>query len=225
MVNMKFRNYLTYLRDKSGFTKTRLANELNRSLTVIINWENGKKPPPKIEMLNQICDILHLTAEERKTLIKFSLDERSPNETDWVINNFDASKTDEKVFSVPVISWVLANRFHEIQDPFPPGNSDEYVSTKTRGVSMFALKVKSDCMEPEFKEGDIIVINPEMESKSGDYVIVKNLDSNEATFKQLRKKSGKTFLHPLNEKYKDIELSPSKRYEIVGKVVEKIKKY
>ena len=39
--------------------------------------------------------------------------------------------------------------------------------------------------KPEFIEGEIVVINPHVEAKPGDYVIVKN-DEEETTFKQRR---------------------------------------
>ncbi|MCI0469341.1 MAG: S24 family peptidase [Nitrospirae bacterium] len=40
-------------------------------------------------------------------------------------------------------------------------------------------------MEPEFKEGDIAVINPHVEAKANDYLGIRN-DKEEATFKQLK---------------------------------------
>lgn len=79
-------------------------------------------------------------------------------------------------------------------------------------------------MVPEFVNGDIIIVNPHMEAKPGDYVIVKN-DNGEATFKQLRKYGDTLVLHPLNSKYEDIELKKDIIYRIVGKVVKKEKRY
>ena len=80
-------------------------------------------------------------------------------------------------------------------------------------------------MEPEFVEGDVIIVNPHIEPVPGDYVIVKN-DAEEATFKQLKKFGNLFVLHPLNRKYEDIELRKGgHRYRIVGKVVKKEKKY
>ena len=80
-------------------------------------------------------------------------------------------------------------------------------------------------MEPEFVEGDVIIVNPHIEPVPGDYVIVKN-DAEGATFKQLKKVGKTLFLHPLNPKYEDVELRKGgHRYRIVGKVVKKEKKY
>ena len=63
------------------------------------------------------------------------------------------------------------------------------------------------------------------EAKPGDYVIVKNANNGEATFKQLKKYGDTFILHPLNPKYPDIELKKGTKYRIVGKVVKKEKRY
>lgn len=63
-----------------------------------------------------------------------------------------------------------------------------------------------------------------MKIDPGDYVIVKN-DENEVTLKQLRQYGKIQVLNPLNPKYPDIELSEQRQYVIVGKVVEKKKRY
>lgn len=60
--------------------------------------------------------------------------------------------------------------------------------------------------------------------KSGDYVVVKN-DEEEATFNCLKVYGEMTILHPLNPKYPNIELKKGVKYHIVGKVVEKKKRY
>jgi len=80
-------------------------------------------------------------------------------------------------------------------------------------------------MEAEFVEGDIIIVNPHVEAKPGDFVIVKDDDNGEATFKQLRKYGETIVLHPLNSKYDDIELTARSKYRIVEKVVKKEKRY
>ena len=54
---------------------------------------------------------------------------------------------------------------------------------------------------------------------------VKASCDGEAIFKQLRKYGHTLVLHPLNSKYEDIELKKGRRYRIVGKVVEKKKRY
>lgn len=55
-------------------------------------------------------------------------------------------------------------------------------------------------MEPDFKEGMVIIVEPELDPLPNDYVIVKN-GSEESTFKQLVKDGSDWYLKPLNDRY------------------------
>lgn len=63
----------------------------------------------------------------------------------------------------------------------------------------FALMVLGDSMEPEFIEGDIIVIEPEGLATEGSYVMAWLAD--EWIFRQLVGQAGDWRLQPLNPKY------------------------
>jgi SOS-response transcriptional repressor LexA len=145
-------------------------------------------------------------------------------ETGYIPVNVEPASL-KKLRPIPVISWVMAGKWNEVCDSFQPGDADEWIESDVRGRHVFALRVKGDSMEPEFKEGEIVIVNPHLETKPGGYVIVKNDDSGEATFKQLKKYGETTVLHPLNPKYPDIELKKGTKYRVVGKIVEKKKKY
>jgi SOS-response transcriptional repressor LexA len=80
-------------------------------------------------------------------------------------------------------------------------------------------------MEPEFVEGDIIIVNPHIAPKPEDFVIVKNEENGEVTFKQLKRYGETLILYPLNPKCPDIEITPRYKVRIIGKVVEKKKRY
>ncbi len=78
-------------------------------------------------------------------------------------------------------------------------------------------------MDPEFIEGDIVVVDPDRKANINDFVIVANQEY-EATLKQLKKYKNLWVLHPLNPKYEDMVVKKSE-YKIIGVVVEKKKKY
>ncbi|NQW80612.1 MAG: S24 family peptidase [Polaromonas sp.] len=78
----------------------------------------------------------------------------------------------------------------------------------------FALRVVGDSMEPDFRAGMILVVEPEMEPNPGDYVIAKN-GSEETTFKQLVRDGADWYLKPLNDRY---PIKPLGRSTIVGVV-------
>lgn len=116
---------------------------------------------------------------------------------------------------VPLVSSVAAGLMSEAADLLPAGFADEWVTCSVPvKAHTFALRVDGDSMEPRFPEGMILVVEPELEARPGDFVIAKNED-NEATFKQLVRESGDYYLKPLNPRY---PIKPLGNAQIVGVV-------
>lgn len=87
---------------------------------------------------------------------------------------------------VPRISFVQAGVWTEAVDPYAHGAGDDYLLTQLDlGPHAFALTVRGESMEPEFKEGDSIIIDPDVKPAPGDFVVAKN-EQEEATFKKYR---------------------------------------
>ncbi|WP_338561828.1 S24 family peptidase [Erwinia sp. E_sp_B01_3] len=88
----------------------------------------------------------------------------------------------------------------------------------------FALKIVGDSMEPDFKAGDVIVVDPEIEPAPGEFVVAKN-GEHEATFKKYRptfySSDGKHHfeLVPLNDDYPTMN-SAEREIKIIGTMVE-----
>lgn len=71
-------------------------------------------------------------------------------------------------------------------------------------ASPFALQVLGDSMEPEFKDGCVIVIDPEGVVRDQCYVMAEY--NGESTFRQLRVHNDKLYLAPLNDLYETVEI-------------------
>jgi len=87
----------------------------------------------------------------------------------------------------------------------------------------FALRIVGNSMEPEFKEGDIVIIDPDVKPSPGDYVVARN-DEEEATFKKYRPRgiiNGQEIfeLVPLNEDYAAMR-SDQQPIQIIGTMME-----
>jgi SOS-response transcriptional repressor LexA len=94
---------------------------------------------------------------------------------------------EKKPFPIPVV---------------PAGPESDPALDNCSAAESFALMVLGDSMEPEFVEGDIIIIEPEGLATDGSYVMAW-LDD-EWIFRQLVKdetKEGGWKLRPLNPKY------------------------
>ncbi len=77
------------------------------------------------------------------------------------------------------------------------------------GSEAFALRVLGTSMEPEFNEGEIIVIEPEGALRDGSYVLAQH--EGEWIFRQLCKAAdgggGGWMLHALNPAFPDLALA------------------
>lgn len=72
-------------------------------------------------------------------------------------------------------------------------------------------------MEPEFKEGEIIVIEPQVAAEEGTYVIA--LHDNDFLFRQLLRENDRWYLKPLNSRYPTVEMCNGD--SIKGRIISK----
>ncbi|AXD18430.1 helix-turn-helix domain-containing protein [Salmonella enterica] len=87
---------------------------------------------------------------------------------------------------IPLISYVQAGALASKHPIEAFDGSFEYVMTDMDWSEFtFALKIEGDSMEPDFKAGDVIIVDPEIEPAPGEFVVASNGD-HEATFKKYR---------------------------------------
>ena len=103
------------------------------------------------------------------------------------------------------------------------GAAEDYITVSLRGEHCFALRVRGESMLPEFREGDMIVVDPDLSPRSGDFVVAVLDGTGEATFKRYQKKKDGEVLMPLNPDYMPIVLQPEHR--LVGKVIRLVRSY
>ena len=81
----------------------------------------------------------------------------------------------------------------------------------------FALRVIGDSMEPEFKDGSIIIIDSAAEVESGSYVLA--IVNEEYIFRQFIIEDDRYFLRALNQGYEEIPLA--NRNAVRGVIVQR----
>lgn len=146
---------------------------------------------------------------------------------------FDANVSPAQVGlrPIPVISAIQAGRLKEISDPYAPGagSAVEYTDDHDLSKWAFALDISGESMLPDFREGDRIIVDPEMAPNPGDFVVARN-GSEEATFKKYRPRginaSGDMVfeLVPLNPDYPTMR-SDVESLTVIGVMVEHRKKF
>ena len=124
---------------------------------------------------------------------------------------------------VPLLSNVQAGMYKEFLDNTIPSDAsyEQIPSIAPVNRYTFALRVAGDSMEPEFPEGMVLIIEPELDPEPNDYVVARN-GGNETTFKQLVKDGGDWYLKPLNPRY---PVKPLGESTIVGVLRGVVRRY
>lgn len=176
-----------------------------------------KRDSKKSSYAPQLAAALGVDLDELLSKSEIALDKKiKPNTTE--INVFD---------SVPVVSWVTAGNFEDVADPYEPGSSDTWLPCpKKHGERTFALRVDGVSMENlggkySYSDGDIIFVDPSVQSENGSRVVVRLEGEKQATFKQLIIEGGKKYLKPLNPSWPDKIIPINGNATICGVVIGK----
>lgn len=126
---------------------------------------------------------------------------------------------------IPIISYVQAGNWTTGSEAKSLEGTTEFIlTTGNFSRSTFALKIKGKSMEPEFVEGDLIIVDPDLSPMPGDYVVASN-GHHEATFKKYRSRGVSTDgnevfdLVPLNDDFAT-RSSLTEEITIIGVLVE-----
>lgn len=188
----------------AGYKKTDLAKAAGKTRAAVTHWLNGETLEIKADSaagLQALTGYNFLWISTGKGVKKFT-------------QNVTPGPTIKG--EVPLLSNVQAGMYTEFVDNLHPtdGLYEQIPTTVPVNRYTFALRVSGDSMQPKFNDGDILVVEPELDPNPGDYVIAKN-GSEETTFKQLVKDGADWYLKPLNERY---PIKPLEKSTIVGVV-------
>jgi len=155
------------------------------------------------------------------------------NPPDFVDSNQELKIPPVPTRKIPKISYIAAGSFTEISDPYAEGFGEEWVSVDDSdiGPRAFALEVEGESMLPDFKPGEVIIIDPDAPIKPGDYVAAKSIKSGSATFKKYRPRGvdadgvEQIELVPLNEDHPTEYIGADRPGYLVGKMVRHIRKF
>jgi SOS-response transcriptional repressor LexA len=182
---------------KSGLEKKEIADKLGVTKQSINGWETTGRIS-KGNLL-KLADLFKI--EPAWFLSPYALASESPT--------FDTNTKPAAMGrrAIPVISAIQAGAFREITSPYEVGDGYATLySDDDYSKWAFGLEIEGDSMLPDFKPGDLVIIEPEWEPRPGEYVAAKN-GRNEATFKKYRPRgtddSGNIIfeLAPLNDDY------------------------
>jgi SOS-response transcriptional repressor LexA len=191
------------------WTLEELANRIGTDTGNLSRLETGKQGYSD-ETLHKIANALGCSLSDL-----FAQSEDAPN--------IAASTIGSR--RIPLVNYVQAGAMREIGDQAWIGDAAEFLLTDLElSSASFALSIKGDSMLPDFREGDRVIIDPEVRPAPGDFVVAKN-GGEEATFKKYRprgvnERGDEIFeLVPLNDDYAPMR-SDVTPLMIIGTMVE-----
>jgi len=108
---------------------------------------------------------------------------------------------------IPVVSTTTGGKWAEVVDNFEPGYAEDWVlAPDSVSDKSFALVICGESMQPTIPDGATIIIDPTIQHKHNDVVVVRQNGNSEATCKRLIYDGGVPFLRPDNQGYGSPEL-------------------
>jgi SOS-response transcriptional repressor LexA len=206
------RLYKAALETKGIGGQSELARALNTSPQTVNNWEARGISKKGLLLIQTVLGISASWLETGKGAA-------------LVNDKTNVLLADIGTRQIPLISYVQAGNWTGAVDPFQPNDAHDWLMTDLAlSGNAFALEIKGDSMLPEFKPGDRVIIDPNVQPQPGDLVVAKN-GEDEATFKKYRPRGidangNMVFeLVPLNEDYPSIR-SDVVPVTIIGTMVE-----
>lgn len=179
----------------------------------------------------QAADDLMAILDERYPGWRFG-DKRPRERVDMVAEaSLDALPMVATARQIPVVDYVEAGAPREIVDAYAKGDGHRMewldpASAEFLGPYTFALEIRGRSMEPDFREGEIIIVDPDACVRPGDVVVAKLNGDTEATVKKYRDRGrddqGQPVyeLVPLNPDYASITIDSSNPGTLIGPVVQ-----
>ncbi|ELM3616049.1 helix-turn-helix domain-containing protein [Aeromonas sobria] len=200
-----------------------LARRIGITRVSISKWESGLNQP-KGRYLNDLAAALGVTVDWLLTGEGNAPESSGEPQIPGYHNVEPAVILPGK--RIPVLSYVQAGNWREMCEQASnfDGNVEFVTSSSEIGPYGFGLWLRGDSMMPLFKEGDLIIVDPDEGPQPGDYVVAKN-GSGEATFKKYRPRgideNGQEVfeLVPLNDDYPTMH-SDRQHIQIIGVMVE-----
>lgn len=190
------------LREQRGWTQQDLAQKLHVARATVASWEIGKNEPSG-EMLLKIAQVFDVSIDY---LLGFTDDSTSPSKQ--LPGAIDLRP-------IPVYNGANAGRTGGFPDAF---QILQWIMIPVKRPGKFGVIIHGDSMEPDICDGDIVVVDPDMEIHNGDMALV--IIEDEAFVKRLYRQDGAVVLHSSNPKYPPFVIPERKlKMYLVGKVV------
>jgi len=181
-------------RTQKEMDQAKLAAKLDVATRTVQRWEKGEQVPDS----NYLMRIAKVTGVAPHWLLTGDgeMFTRTPAEAKVFPLPTSRYKRVELV-SLPLLSSVPGGAPSLM---FHPDYVEKYITVDDiKDTNAFALEVKGNSMAPRIEDGDIIVVSPKLEARTGDICVVRVSD--EDTVKRIKIEDQFLHLIPLNPEY------------------------
>ena len=179
---MSLRLNLPKYRERQGLTQDQLAQLVGVKQSTVGMWENGTNSP-RAKTLEKIAEILHVTVNDLMY---------SPNAEPFSYNT-------SRVLKIPIYGYIPAGvPMEAIGDILDYEEAPE--EWAIGGREFFGLKIKGDSMEPEYRNGDVIIFLRQSDCENNEDCAIA-INGEDWTFKRVEKMSNGILIKPLNPSY------------------------
>ena len=166
--------------------RNELCRQLDIKYTTLADWCNGKTYP-RIDKIDLLAEYFNINKSDLIDGISFG----SHDDTIQLVNI-------KYVKLIPVLGKIPAGvPFEAVEEAYTTDYETIPLEMTNGGKEYFALKLKGDSMEPEYKDGSTVVFLKTSDFTSGqDCCVMVNDD--DATFKRVTIRDNGILLTPLN---------------------------
>lgn len=219
---------LKLLRKERKMTQQMLAQKIGVSRSTVAMWETGSNEPDNDTLVrlallfNCSTDYLLEKSDVRVDDHLLDIVNELPDDVLQGDGNALDALNNATAVRIPVLGTIPAGipleAIEEVLD------WEEIPRDWTRGgKEYFALRITGNSMEPDYRDGDVLIIRRQDDCESGDDCAVM-VNGDDATFKRVRKSERGVSLTPLNPAYETLFYTNEEANElpvrILGVVVE-----
>jgi SOS-response transcriptional repressor LexA len=213
-IREKIGQRLLAARKAKGLTRKALAERTeDLKPSRINNWERGTRIPGPLE-IKQLARILEVSpaflmclTEERDVSVNANY-LYAPLKKSAFFGRDLEEQLDADIAPAPIaVNKSLSMRSHS---------------------EVFAIQMTNDSMTPEIRPGDLLIINPGISPRPGDFIAVNIREEEELViclYKKLSYEKDDCELITLNENWPNIQINGQISFEIIGKIVQIIRNY
>lgn len=188
---MDLRHTLAYLSKLFNISDAELAKATGISTPTISRMRSGGTDDPRLSSLKPIADHFKVSIGQ---LVGYEPLPRGYSK------KFANNQTINLL--VPLISWVQASSYNEVVDKLNSTVWHEWVGTNAiLSESSYALKIDQGSLSPPFVLDDIIIVDPIVQPRDQDHVIIKPQNTTSSILRQWISEANKVWLKPLQSNF------------------------